>query len=644
MSKSKNEEGYVLVIVILFVVLIMGFSSVFMTNAITHTKQEEVVDQQHLTVNIAEMGVEYYSTVLKNEYKLKMNELETKVAEELEKIVQLAQHDNEFVIDMNFSNDKIKNIVANELRASLSTKTEELNEINEVSDKFVFFIFDNPDSGKEFTFEYLPAESVLKVSGQVMAKNKQLDKEIVLGYQHDFLIPDFTEAIEVIKIVLEEGSEIDDEESSDPKSWIDINIDMDKELNEINLSDIIPKGDCDKIKEGNYHDQKNCIVNNLTIDKNHLQLSKSSFWIHNNMLLNDSLTLGNSSILEVNGEYIGTQLNMNAPSKMKVSNDFNLSNGIQMNQNTRLIIGGNSKSVKSVQVNGNSKLTVGENFNITDGGLTLNNSELLVGKDFDLSNNLNLNSASKLTIGGKLNMPKGTLELTGESELLLGRDLELSKGNLRLNNYTEFTAGGKVNIPNGNLELNTSAQMLVGSDLILKDNLMLHNDSKVTVGESVNILEGKLEMNTNAQMLVRKNLNLKDNLVLNNSSEVLVGKSVKVLQGDLTMNTSAKLMVNNDLDISNSKIKMHNNSLICVGGDLFANKKVTYSEPAKIYVKGRVVGNTSSDNIITGSDSFPSECVINIPSDEDEQEEPDIENINWREKIKWEDSIVDVIY
>ncbi len=75
MKYIKNEKGSTLLLVLLFSVLIMMFFMTFMAKSINHAKQEQMVDKSHLSVVTAEMGVDYYSSKISNEYYVKTTEL-----------------------------------------------------------------------------------------------------------------------------------------------------------------------------------------------------------------------------------------------------------------------------------------------------------------------------------------------------------------------------------------------------------------------------------------------------------------------------------------------------------------------------------------------------------------------------------------
>ncbi|AMQ05972.1 hypothetical protein [Sporosarcina psychrophila] len=68
MWNKKNEQGYALLIVLFLVVFIMIVTVVFMRGSISNAKQEQKVDQNHLSYTAAEMGVDYYNALFTNQF------------------------------------------------------------------------------------------------------------------------------------------------------------------------------------------------------------------------------------------------------------------------------------------------------------------------------------------------------------------------------------------------------------------------------------------------------------------------------------------------------------------------------------------------------------------------------------------------
>lgn len=68
MKQLRNEQGYVLVLVLLLVVFILTLTAAFMRGSISNAKQEREVDTNHLSVVTAEMGVDFYRAIIVNAY------------------------------------------------------------------------------------------------------------------------------------------------------------------------------------------------------------------------------------------------------------------------------------------------------------------------------------------------------------------------------------------------------------------------------------------------------------------------------------------------------------------------------------------------------------------------------------------------
>ncbi|WP_040286351.1 hypothetical protein [Sporosarcina koreensis] len=62
MKRTKNEEGYALLLVLFLVVLISILGAVFMRASISNAKQEQITDRNQLTYVAAETGVDYVKT------------------------------------------------------------------------------------------------------------------------------------------------------------------------------------------------------------------------------------------------------------------------------------------------------------------------------------------------------------------------------------------------------------------------------------------------------------------------------------------------------------------------------------------------------------------------------------------------------
>lgn len=69
MKHRGNEQGYVMVIVLMLIVVITISFAVFMRASISNAKQEQIVDKNNLSVVASEMGLDYYITDILNKEK-----------------------------------------------------------------------------------------------------------------------------------------------------------------------------------------------------------------------------------------------------------------------------------------------------------------------------------------------------------------------------------------------------------------------------------------------------------------------------------------------------------------------------------------------------------------------------------------------
>lgn len=70
MTLKKNiqhEQGYAFLAVLLLIIFITVMTAVLMRGSISNAKQEQIVDQNHLAIVAAEMGIDYYSAKIRNE-------------------------------------------------------------------------------------------------------------------------------------------------------------------------------------------------------------------------------------------------------------------------------------------------------------------------------------------------------------------------------------------------------------------------------------------------------------------------------------------------------------------------------------------------------------------------------------------------
>ncbi|MCM3637273.1 hypothetical protein M3152_06015 [Sporosarcina luteola] len=82
----ENEKGYVLLVVLFLIVFIITVSAVFIRGSLSNAKQEQIVDQNHLSVVAAEMGVDYFVGKINNEEPKILKEVLNIIQEDLVKL------------------------------------------------------------------------------------------------------------------------------------------------------------------------------------------------------------------------------------------------------------------------------------------------------------------------------------------------------------------------------------------------------------------------------------------------------------------------------------------------------------------------------------------------------------------------------
>ncbi|MFC4800981.1 hypothetical protein ACFPA1_16665 [Neobacillus sp. GCM10023253] len=80
MKNNKNEQGYALVIVLVIITVFMILSLSFMGQALSTTKQNQVVEKSTRSVSAAEMGISYYQVAIQQMYESKRDAVNSYVS------------------------------------------------------------------------------------------------------------------------------------------------------------------------------------------------------------------------------------------------------------------------------------------------------------------------------------------------------------------------------------------------------------------------------------------------------------------------------------------------------------------------------------------------------------------------------------
>lgn len=68
MRELKNEKGYALLTVLLVMIIFMSLGMTLFAHSYNSTKQNKIVEENNQSVALAEMGITYYQTAIKNAY------------------------------------------------------------------------------------------------------------------------------------------------------------------------------------------------------------------------------------------------------------------------------------------------------------------------------------------------------------------------------------------------------------------------------------------------------------------------------------------------------------------------------------------------------------------------------------------------
>lgn len=362
MNKFKTEEGYV---------LIMGFVSVFMNNAITHTKQEKAVDEEHLTVSVAEMGVEHYSTELNNLYHKSQKALEDLIIINLKEIVDNSSKINEEEI-IEELNMKLYSLLEN-----LFISADINNDETTVVTSNYKYSLGQLESGKFLDISYDEPNHLLLVKAKVYGINERTGKNILLDFVQEFSLPETSAEIQQVLGVDEDKGDF---------PVIDLNH-ISESCNFNN--DILP------------HD---CRTTDLTIKNNSkLKIENNKIKVAGEFNLDNNNYRINNSTLDIDGDFIAVNKLNVVESLIKVKsfqsdkNNFTLENShLYVEENLTTKNNFNAKNSTVIIVNGDVTLGTGNGPSLTG------NSILCVGGNLYLKSRISIDQSSSVYVKGEV--------------------------------------------------------------------------------------------------------------------------------------------------------------------------------------------------------------------------------------------------
>ncbi|MCM3743488.1 hypothetical protein M3193_04990 [Sporosarcina luteola] len=176
MSKSDNEKGYALLIVLFMIVFILSISAIFMRGSISNAMQEHRIDESHLTVMTAEAGVDYTKQLLINEYFERTEELD----------ILANEKKNE---KMNYA--AIHKEVRDKLDGYLKTRIGQEKYITD------YVEFTKPYNYKLITYSFSGSVNPREIifSGTIEGKRDNKESKVLtkrINFKQSFLIPDYS--------------------------------------------------------------------------------------------------------------------------------------------------------------------------------------------------------------------------------------------------------------------------------------------------------------------------------------------------------------------------------------------------------------------------------------------------------------------
>lgn len=574
MGNKKNEQGYALLIVLFLVVFIMIVTAVFMRGSISNAKQERKVDQNHLSVVAAEMGVDYYSTLFTNKFLEERDEIWIKnnslfQADKAKILTNKELSEQERIDKINLASIEYRQYIVDELRLvferTLLKALDEIEVLNKRNGTFSLSslsedMISNVGEDKDGNIE---------IKGKITGKYADKDSELYL----EFIFP-------IPSLLLSDVG-------SNPDAPPEENTDYTDDLYNFHIENkknvlINMNGDLTK---GNIQRNENVLIltkgqfNTGHIGSNTTQLkinTKNDFKAGNiqnneNVLI---LTKGqfNAGHIEDNKEKLS----------MRVTNDFstrdiyNNYGNISRNEDTSFLtngifnVGVIQKNKKQIIINTtgnfNSK-NIDDNENMT----VLTNGKMVVGT---IQRNL-----EQLKISATENFESGNIDANKNMSILTNSifnvgAIQKNEGFVKINATKGFISK--------NIDENQNTSILTNVDF--EAGSIQKNKDSMKISVTGNFTSGLIEGNGNINILVNKDFNAKN-----------IQKNTEGMKISVTGNFTSDLIENNgnlniltNKDFSAKKINIKNKSQICVRGNFEVKEDSIIDNTSYLYlIKGK---------------------------------------------------------
>ncbi|PIC63846.1 hypothetical protein CSV79_09810 [Sporosarcina sp. P13] len=386
MDKSKNENGYVLIIVLFAIVFIMITSAVFMRGALSNAKQEQIVDTNNLAIMAAEMGVDYYKWNYINKY----NDVKGQVWEDYKEIYSVERMKIQSSNDINKEQQladlpaKIRKDAVKALWAILDNYT--ITPANLAGEKYSF-------TDKDFNIVQDLTNYSVSISGDVQGVYRGNDK--MLNFKLVFTMPEFDE-------------DEDEDSGSQPSGGVkDLTWFVDNNLPFITK----PSLQCPTGKKANVTGKK-CVFSDVNLIEN---ANNSTLYFDGDATKEPNGNLGGNvkgSKFYVTGELASFNLNNMENGEFYAKGNIAFKN-MQNIKNVNFFTKGNF-TAEQVDLSG-SFVAMGGNFKPSKHVKLIGNSVLAIRNDWEANSfSQEISSGSKACVGGSVNLKEITVSGTGK--------------------------------------------------------------------------------------------------------------------------------------------------------------------------------------------------------------------------------------
>lgn len=418
-----REKGYALLIVLLLIVFITILTAVFLRGSLSNAKQENIVDDSHLTVVAAEAGVEFYKTQYTNEYYDHLQELNNFAEMEIQKQFDIIKNDKKNS-NKTVDYDEVRKLTAKKLFKIMEAIRLEKDPSFILGEKKQFdFTLDKYNKETNNYDEYITTNSqniiiglinedfTIEVSGSVLGKNLENGKTKLLTFEQAFIVPSFEKGAT-------EGTPGSGGGSGNLGEWKypqSVQVPQCSNIKEIKNKNCLAKKDFDKIREienstiyfpngYTYSTGQNFDVEDSWIYVNgdfntgngHLYIDDTDFRIDGSLLLSNKLDLEDSNLV--------------VKKSAVIKNDIDI-------EESYMFIGGNLTAENHFNADDSNNLIVIGNF-IANKKFELDETSLYVGGNLTLKGHkTELEDGSKVCVAGNLTIENKVSEISSSSNI-----------------------------------------------------------------------------------------------------------------------------------------------------------------------------------------------------------------------------------